>query len=368
MVSITSGNVTSTFVYDGDGARVKKTEGGQTVLYINGYYEKDLTSGNVTTYYYLGNRLVAMRQSTTLSYIHQDHLTGTSVVSDSNGAPVSSIKYYPFGARRNSQGNLPAQQFTGQRLDSTGLYYYGARYYDPNIGRFISPDTIISQPFNPQSFNRYSYCLNNPLKYIDPTGHWHWPSWSTIVKVVIVVAVVAAATALVVATVGAAAPGLVTVGGLVLGGGAALTAGEVAEVSIVTGLIAGTAYVANNSDADDSLPAAKGNTDTGGQTGGADPNNLPTKRDELLSKATNSKLRNAIDELYRPGASIGDGGTADMIRIVGDEGHITKGMSYLKYLERILTGETLSAADREIAEALYNDLRNALIDSGAITP
>ncbi len=46
-----------------------------------------------------------------------------------------------------------------------------ARYYDATIGRFISADTIVPQPFNPQSLNRYSYCLNNPLKYIDPTGH-----------------------------------------------------------------------------------------------------------------------------------------------------------------------------------------------------
>jgi RHS repeat-associated protein len=59
----------------------------------------------------------------------------------------------------------------GQRLDSTGLYYYGARYYDPIIGRFISADTIVPSPANPQSLNRYSYCLNNPLKYVDPTGH-----------------------------------------------------------------------------------------------------------------------------------------------------------------------------------------------------
>ncbi len=63
------------------------------------------------------------------------------------------------------------KKFTGQRLDGTGLYYYNARYYDPLIGRFISPDTIIPDPSNPQSFNRYSYCLNNPLKYIDPNGH-----------------------------------------------------------------------------------------------------------------------------------------------------------------------------------------------------
>jgi RHS repeat-associated protein len=60
--------------------------------------------------------------------------------------------------------------FTGQRLDHTGLYYYNARYYDTSIGRFISPDTIIPNPANPQNFNRYSYCLNNPLKYADPSG------------------------------------------------------------------------------------------------------------------------------------------------------------------------------------------------------
>jgi RHS repeat-associated protein len=72
---------------------------------------------------------------------------------------------------RISSGTLPTdKQFTGQRLDETGLYYYGARYYDANIGRFISPDTIVPNPANPQSLNRYSYCINNPLKIIDPSG------------------------------------------------------------------------------------------------------------------------------------------------------------------------------------------------------
>jgi RHS repeat-associated protein len=56
-------------------------------------------------------------------------------------------------------------------LDSTGLYYYGARYYDANIGRFISADTIVPHPSDPQSLNRYSYCRNNPLRYTDPSGH-----------------------------------------------------------------------------------------------------------------------------------------------------------------------------------------------------
>ena len=55
--------------------------------------------------------------------------------------------------------------------DQTGLYFYNARYYDATIGRFISPDSIVPNPANPQSLNRYSYCLNNPLRYTDPSGH-----------------------------------------------------------------------------------------------------------------------------------------------------------------------------------------------------
>jgi RHS repeat-associated protein len=92
-------------------------------------------------------------------------------MTDSDGYQIdTTMKYLPFGGTRS--GNVPTdKKFTGQRLDNTGLYYYGARYYDPLIGRFISPDTIIPNPANPQSFNRYSYCLNNPLRYVDPSGN-----------------------------------------------------------------------------------------------------------------------------------------------------------------------------------------------------
>jgi RHS repeat-associated protein len=61
--------------------------------------------------------------------------------------------------------------YTGQRLDLSGLLNYNARMYDPTLGRFISADTIIPDRSNPQSRNRYSYVLNNPLKYTDPSGH-----------------------------------------------------------------------------------------------------------------------------------------------------------------------------------------------------
>jgi RHS repeat-associated protein len=64
------------------------------------------------------------------------------------------------------------RRYTGQRWEaSVGFYDYGARSYDPALGRFLQADTIVPNPANQQSLNRYSYVLNNPLKYTDPTGH-----------------------------------------------------------------------------------------------------------------------------------------------------------------------------------------------------
>jgi RHS repeat-associated protein len=113
----------------------------------------------------------------TLSYIHQDSLGSSNLTTDGSATEVSRSGYKPFGENYLPTGTMPTdKKFTGQRLDSTGLYYYGARYYDPEIGRFISADTVVPSPTNPQSLNRYSYCLNNPLKMVDPSGHWPWDS------------------------------------------------------------------------------------------------------------------------------------------------------------------------------------------------
>jgi RHS repeat-associated protein len=136
----------ASFVYDGDGNRIKKTEGGITTLYINRYYEK--TGTEVTTSYYLGSKLIAQRKGIspnyTLSYVMQDHLGSTSATASDAGVRTSTITYFPFGSIRATTGTVPTdKKFTGQRLDATGLYYYNARYYDTNLGRFISPDTIV---------------------------------------------------------------------------------------------------------------------------------------------------------------------------------------------------------------------------------
>ncbi|MFC1600601.1 RHS repeat domain-containing protein [Patescibacteria group bacterium] len=103
----------------------------------------------------------------TFYYIHQDHLSSTAMVSDEQGDIVSKQTYYPYGSVRGTQGTLPTErQYTSQvsDADQTGLYYYNARYYDPLIGKFTQADTQGGP-------NRYMYVSNNPIRYIDPSGH-----------------------------------------------------------------------------------------------------------------------------------------------------------------------------------------------------
>lgn len=69
-------------------------------------------------------------------------------------------------------GSPPSYAFTDQEKDcSTGFYNYDARHYDPKASRFISPDSLLPDPYDPQQLNRYAYARNNPLKYVDPSGH-----------------------------------------------------------------------------------------------------------------------------------------------------------------------------------------------------
>ena len=109
-----------------------------------------------------------------LYYRHLDHLGGLHVLTNATGVEQLRLTYYPFGEPRTDAGPFlfDWHRFTGQALDSTTqLYDYGARYYNPALGRFLSPDTIVPDPGNLQSLNRYSYVRNNPLSRIDPTGH-----------------------------------------------------------------------------------------------------------------------------------------------------------------------------------------------------
>ncbi|MBU1749719.1 MAG: RHS repeat-associated core domain-containing protein [Chloroflexi bacterium] len=115
-----------------------------------------------------------MRKDGALAFLHGDHLGSTSLTTDEDGGDAVQQWYYPYGGQRAADGDLPTDyRFTGQRHDSyINLYQMGDRWYNAELGRWISPDPIIPEPGNPQALNRYSYVYNNPVRYTDPTGHY----------------------------------------------------------------------------------------------------------------------------------------------------------------------------------------------------
>jgi RHS repeat-associated protein len=131
-------------------------------------------TSTLVKYYYAGAQRIAMAEGSTVSYLLGDHLGSTSLTINSSGLRVAELRYKPWGEIRYTAGTTPTQRrFTGQTQDTiTGLYHYGARYYDPVAGRFVQSDTLVPEPANPMAFDRYAYTLNNPVKYTDPTGHW----------------------------------------------------------------------------------------------------------------------------------------------------------------------------------------------------
>ncbi|MBM4460533.1 MAG: RHS repeat-associated core domain-containing protein, partial [Chloroflexi bacterium] len=147
-----------------------------TAVYIADLYEYQ--NGAVTKYYEGGAiRRTGYAGDNGVFYTLSDHLHSTSVLVNQNGTVNSRDYYYPYGGNRNGAfSSLTTKRFTGQYHEQglpggEGLYYYNARWYDARLARFVSADTVVPNPGNPQALNRYSYVLGNPLRYQDPTGY-----------------------------------------------------------------------------------------------------------------------------------------------------------------------------------------------------
>ena len=147
------------------------------------------TGTTTTKHIFMGpNRICSVATAGDKSFYHLDHLGSSNVITNQAGNLISNCEYLPYGEFSTKTGaNVTYYYFTGKELDDeTGLMFYGARYYDPQIGRFITPDTIVQAPYDPQSLNRYSYCRNNPINLTDPTGHkFKWKNfWQSVVSVI----------------------------------------------------------------------------------------------------------------------------------------------------------------------------------------
>lgn len=177
--------------YDGNGNRVQKatintppTPPTPFKLYWYGAGSDPLNetdaagntnNSNFNEYLFFGGKRIARRDSdNNVNYYFSDHLGTARVVTNSTGTIQDDSDFYPFGGERSylsSSGNN--YKFTGKERDAeSGLDDFGARYLSSSLGRFTSPDsTSYSKSMNPQSLNLYAYAFNNPLIYVDPSGH-----------------------------------------------------------------------------------------------------------------------------------------------------------------------------------------------------
>jgi RHS repeat-associated protein len=181
--------------YDPDQQRVKNTfkENGTTtkIKYYTPGYEKDSTTSVTRQIYYIncpyGLVAINIRQKVngverdSLYFVDTDHIGSILALIRNNGSQAAEYSYDEWGRRRrpsnwNLYDSIPDLGFidrgyTGhEHYDQFGLIDMNGRVYDPTIGRFLSPDPVIQSPDYTQNYNSYSYCLNNPLRYSDPSG------------------------------------------------------------------------------------------------------------------------------------------------------------------------------------------------------
>jgi RHS repeat-associated protein len=133
-------------------------------------YENTATGEAIYIYGPTGRiaKRTTIQQESHTFYYHPDHLASTRLVTDESANIVVDTTYEPFGEPITT--GEESYLYNGKELDETGLYYYGVRYYDPEIGRFITRDLLAGQRAVSQSLNPYTYCLDNPVKLIDLAG------------------------------------------------------------------------------------------------------------------------------------------------------------------------------------------------------
>ncbi|MGH7274363.1 MAG: RHS repeat-associated core domain-containing protein, partial [Nitrospiria bacterium] len=177
LVAINGRDFVAAFAYDGLGRRVVKRINSNTTFYqYDGFDMVREGSGIVETKHIHGSGidepLVRLETESTGSFVSNAQGSPIEILGES-GQIVTSYSYGPFG-ETNVIGSPSANpfQFTGRESDETGFYFLRARYYSPALSRFISPDSVQTNPLHSQGWNRYLYARNNPLKYIDSTGRF----------------------------------------------------------------------------------------------------------------------------------------------------------------------------------------------------
>ena len=190
--TIVEGSRSATFTYGPDynrGKVVTVANGVTTTRYYSGNYEREIKNGVTRELNYItaNGQIVAIFEMTStgnrfMHYVFTDHLGSVNVIVNDGGAIEQELSFDAWGNRRDpatwvnlttAPANLITNRgFTGhEHMDDFKLINMNGRVYDPVLGRFLSPDPFISNPLSTQDYNRYSYCVNNPLMFTDPSGY-----------------------------------------------------------------------------------------------------------------------------------------------------------------------------------------------------
>jgi RHS repeat-associated protein len=353
-----SGAAGGTYVYDEAGQRSRKTiSGGADILYVDPIFEVDLSDSTHRVHFFHGARRVATERRSGLGlptdrgedqswqYYFPDFVGSNAVVArETDTVMVQESFFTPFGEFEQTGGGLSDYLFTDQENDpESGLQYFGARYYDPWVGRFMSQDpALIGNEAgitfgliagDPQQFNVYNYARNAPTVYVDPTGE---------------VAVVVACAASPACRGSAAGAGGFVVGTLVNAAAQKITTGEVNWGDALTagaaaGAVAATLAVNPAGIAEKAawISAVGGTAGAAGSVGG----DLVNDREVDVPKATVATVASAVAAPF--GAGVGNAAEnvlgAPASSIVGEIAGATAGE---------ITGQTLSVVAPEVAESI----------------
>ena len=205
VASIEKGTHTTAFVYGPERTRYKRTDTGvmgvgtgtstTTTLYLGNVEKVIAPDGSYTWKRYVADGVLIeqthdntdTRTGEDTRYLLYDHLGSVDVIADNTGAAVQDMSFDAWGQRRapddwtvlalmrlkdTGHGSITPYGFTGhEMLDAVGIIHMNGRIYDPRLGRFMQADPVIQFPDYSQSWNRYSYVLNNPLNATDPSGY-----------------------------------------------------------------------------------------------------------------------------------------------------------------------------------------------------
>lgn len=232
LTSLISGGVTKSFTYDINGIRNSKTVGSTVTEYLyNGTQLLKETKGSDVIYYlYEQTGMIGFELNGTPYYYVRNLQGDVTKIIDGSGEVVVQYAYDSWGKVLSVTGSLASTvgaknpiRYRGYYYDAESeLYYLNSRYYDPEVGRFISPDKIA------EAGNLYTYCQNDPVNKSDDSGYLS-KFWKRIIHIAVCAVVVTAAVAVTVATMGAGAGvvvGAAALAGGIIGGGASMIKNE----------------------------------------------------------------------------------------------------------------------------------------------